>query len=334
MIQVLYIVNQNQGSGSIRSQVDILKNNLDTIPGYKGFIYSTKGNVFKRIFLFIKLFFIGKKYDIFHIHGCSYWGFLPIVFGVTAGKVLKKKILITYHGGDALKFFSNRPNFTRFFLEKADHLIVLSGYLQSVFYKFAYKVHVIPNIIDNTKTYYVQRSMLYPRFISTRSLEHFYNIKLVLEAFKKIQKKNAEASLIILGKGSIKEQLLDLVKQESINNVSFPGYVPSENIFSYLAMSDILINAPVTDNMPVSILEAFSSGVLVISSNVGGIPYMIEHKRNGLLFESGNIDDLTEQIEYALENQDLSKQMVLNAFNDLEKYRWESVKLHILELYS
>ena len=334
MIRVLYIVNQNQGLGSIRSQVDNLRNNLDNTPGYQGDIYSTKGNIFKRIWLFFYLFFLGKRFDIFHIHGCSYWGFLPIVYGVTAGIILRKKIIITYHGGDAAKFFSKRPALTHFFLIKANELVVLSGYLQSIFHKYGYKVQVIPNIINTKEPYYTQRNILKPFFISTRSLEPLYNIKLILNAFKKIQQKYSEASLVLLGNGSLKNDLKYYVKQEAINNVCFPGSVSNEVVFDYLGKSDILINAPLTDNMPVSLLEAFSAGVLVISSNVGGVPYMVEHLKNGLLFESGNLNDLVDKIEYALSNQDLSKQMLKNAFIKLDKYRWESVKKDILELYS
>jgi L-malate glycosyltransferase len=333
MVRVLYIVNQNQGLGSIRSQVDILKNNLDETPGYKGDIYSTKGNFFIRLWLFVYLFFLGKKYDVFHIHGCSYWGFIPIVYGVTAGIILQKKIIITYHGGDAANFFSNRPGFTRFFLKKATHLVVLSGYLKTVFQEFGYKVQVIPNIIDNNDSYYKQRDNLRPNFISTRSLEPLYNIKLILDAFKKIQQKYTEATLVILGKGSLKKKFMNYIKEESINNVCFPGYVSNKTTHDYLAKADILINAPLTDNMPVSLLEAFSSGLLVISSNVGGVPYMIEHEKDGLLFESENLNDLVDKIEYALTYQDLSKQMVINAFNKIDIYRWKSVKKDILELY-
>ena len=334
MTRILYIVNQNTGLGSIRNQVDNLKINLDMTPGYHAEVYSTKGNIFKRIWLFFYLFISGKRFDIFHIHGCSYRGFLPIVYGVTAGIILRKKIIITYHGGDAANFFSKRPALTHFYLIKATEIVVLSGYLQLVFNKYGYKVHVIPNIINTKEPFYTNRNILKPYFISTRSLEPLYNIKLILRAFKKIQLKYPEASLVVLGEGSLKNDLTYFVKQETIKNVSFPGYVSNEAIYDYLAKADILINASLTDNMPVSLLEAFSAGVLVISSNVGGVSYMVEHKKDGLLFESGNLNDLVEKIEYALDFQDSSRQMLKNAFNKLDKYRWESVKKDILDLYS
>jgi glycosyltransferase involved in cell wall biosynthesis len=334
MIRVLYIVNQNQDLGSIRSQVDILKNNLDKTSGYRGDIYSTKGNILKRLWLFLYLFFLGRRFDIFHIHGCSYWGFLPIVYGVTAGTLLRKKIIITYHGGDAANFFSGRPAFTRFFLKKANQLVVPSGYLRSIFQGLGYTVQVIPNIIDYNDSFSTQRNTIKPKFISTRSLEPLYNIKLILDAFKKIQQKHTEASLVILGKGSLNGKLMYYINEEAIQNVRFTGYVSNKTIFDYLAKADILLNAPLTDNMPVSLLEAFSSGLLVISSNVGGVPDMIEHKKDGLLFESQNLNDLVDKIEYALTNQDLSRQMVLNAYSKIDKYRWAYVKKEIFELYS
>jgi L-malate glycosyltransferase len=334
MVRVLFILNQKEGFGGIKIQVDNLKKNLDLISEYQTDIYGTKGNLIKRVWNFFYLFIIGQKYDVFHIHGCSYWGFVPIVYGVTAGKLLRKKIIITYHGGDAANFFKMNPSFTRFFLKKADHLIVLSGYLKSVFNKHGYSVKLIPNIIETSISAFIKREVINPRFISIRSLEPLYNIRLIIDAFHTIQKKYSDASLLILGDGSMKNILLDYVQQNDIKNILFTGHVSNDEIYSYLARADIMINASLIDNMPVSLLEAFSSGVLVVSSNVGGVPYMLENNDSGLLFESNNREDLISKLFYALENQGKSKEMITNAHNQMAKYSWQEIKYEILNLYS
>ena len=334
MKRILYISNYRENLGGISQQVKLLNTLVGLEQNFKTSIFSTKDNFFNRILLFFKLIVVGKDYDIFHIHGCSYWGFIPVVYGVLAGKLLRKKIIITYHGGEADRFLSKHPFITRYFLRNSDHLIVMSDYLQEVFIRHGYNVKVIPNIIHLDKTFYIQRKIINPKFISIRSLEPLYNIRLILEAFNFIIKDFPEASLIILGDGTRKKELTDYARQLQLKNIQFKGYVSNETIFEYLADSDIMINSPVIDNMPISLLEAFLSGVLVISSRVGGVPYMIEHGSNGLLFESGNLEDLVDKIKYALVNQDLSKKMILNAYNSMEKYNWRSVKKNILELYN
>ena len=85
--------------------------------------------------------------------------------------------------------------------------------------------------------------------------------------------------------------------------------------------------------MPVSLLEAMNAGLLVISSNVGGVPYMIEQGRTGLLFESGDVDALADQIEWAIDHQEESLQMIENAKKEVKKYSWNSVREQLLPLY-
>jgi glycosyltransferase involved in cell wall biosynthesis len=302
-------------------------------PGFDISLFSTKSNFLNRIVLFIKLFIIGKQYDIFHIHGCSYWGFLPIVYGIIVGKFFSKKIVVTYHGGDAKNFLAKHPKITKFFLERADTILVPSKYLRSVFKNNHIEAEYIPNFIEVSNCNFVMRDIIRPNFIMTRSLESLYNHKLAMDAFQHIQIKYPDASLVILGEGSLSNSLIQHVQRLGIRNVEFMGKVSNHDVYTYLAKTDILLNTPVIDNMPISLLEAFASGVLVISSNVGGVPDLIEHGINGLMFESNNLNDLVEKINYALSNQEMSKNMIYNANKQLDNYSMEKVKDSLIRIY-
>lgn len=93
-----------------------------------------------------------------------------------------------------------------------------------------------------------------------------------------------------------------------------------------------MLSAPTIDNMPVSLMEAMNAGVLVISSNVGGVPYMIEHRKAGLLFD-GDADALAEQILWALEHQKESVTMIESAHEDVKQYTWNNIRKQLLPLY-
>ena len=95
-----------------------------------------------------------------------------------------------------------------------------------------------------------------------------------------------------------------------------------------------MLSAPRIDNMPVSVLDGFNAGLLVISSNVGGVPYMIEDEVNGLLFESNNTMALAEKMMWALSHQDESHNMIDNAKEAVKLYSWECVREKIFELYN
>lgn len=102
-MRVLQIANYKEGIGGIAIQVKRLSDNLRQ-EGIDCEILSTKGTLFERLKSIASLLCTGGRYDTFHIHCCSYRGFFPAIVGVIVGRLLKKRILLTYHGGDADSF--------------------------------------------------------------------------------------------------------------------------------------------------------------------------------------------------------------------------------------
>lgn len=332
MKRVLFICNYEAGSGGISVQAGLL-NRLIKEDGYESDIFTTKGSLIFRVLQIFKLLMIGGEYDVFHIHGCSYRGFFPIVVGVLVGKILRKKIIVTYHGGDAALYFAKSPGFVRFFLCRTDVNIVLSGYLGSVFEAHNLPYIIIPNIIDFDKSEFEIRDEIQPQFISVRSLHELYNIQCIIDAFANVKSHYPTASLTIIGDGPQKSYLEKKVLDLNLKDVKFIGQVDNNAIYSYLKKADIFLSAPKIDNQPVSILEAFNAGLLVISSRVGGVPYMIEHAVNGYLFESENVNELAAKMMLAVTDQQQSKQLIINAYKSLDLYKWGSVKTKLFELY-
>ena len=304
MKKVLIIANYKGSIGGISGQVEVLRDMLNhesTQSGerkvesgkYRADIFSTQGNVVRRVLKFIRLICVVPHYDVLHIHGCSEWGMLSIVYGVIAGKIWRKRIIVTYHGGGAEDYFTKHGAFARRWLNRADKVIVLNGYLEKVFKDHDIPCVVIPNCITLSEA---QEHSAYqwnaPRFISVRHLRELYNIPCILKAFEKVYEQIPGATLTILGSGPQLEELQEWVKKKvesgklKAESVRFVGQVANSEMPKYLAESDMMLSAPRIDNMPVSVLEAMNAGVLVISSNVGGVPYMIEYGRTGLLFNS------------------------------------------------
>lgn len=331
-MKVLQIANFKPGTGGISGQVEKIHACLDK-EGIDNAIFSVKGSIWYRLKAFFKLAATGKHHDVFHIHTCSYGGFLSAVMGVTMGKLLHKRIVLTYHGGGGLAFFEKHHRFVRFFLTKTDQNIVLSGFLASIFGKFGIPYTIIPNIIEFDNSKFKERKVLSPNFISIRSLEPLYNIPCILKAFQIVKKTVPEAKLLIVGGGSQRDCLEQYVLQNNIADITFTGRVDNSQIYEYLDKSDIMLSAPTIDNMPVSLLEAFNAGLLVISSNVGGIPYMIEDGKNGLLFESNSAQQLAEKMIFAINNPEQAHTMTQAANNSLWKYSWEQVKPKLFEAY-
>lgn len=331
-MKVLQIANYKEGVGGISVQVKLLKDKL-LAEGYECDIISTKGSAWQRLRSIVHLLIIGKNYDAFHVHACSGRGFFPAIIGITSGRWLHKRTVLTYHGGGAEEFFRKHPKMVRHYLSKTYANIALSGFIGKVFDRYGLEYTVIPNIVEMEDRDIKVRKTIMPHLISIRTLAETYNIECTLKSFALVKQEFPEATLVLVGDGPLRHQLEVFVRDNSIRDVTFVGQVNNDQIYQYLNQADIMVSSAWTDNMPVSILEGFNAGLLVIASNVGGIPYMIEERKNGLLFEAGDYHGLASQIKWAINNQGSCLSMIENAQQSVKKYSWAKIRDKILVLF-
>ena len=331
-MRILLICNYKPGVGGISGQVEILQQKLRR-EGHTADIFSTKGSVFWRLGLFCNLRRVARNYDVLHIHCCSGWGFLPAVVGVAVGRRLKKRVVLTYHGGGGERFFDKHTRLVKHYLTRTDANIVLSGFLAKVFDNLHLPYSIIPNIIELDEGHYRERASIQPNFICVRAHEPLYNIPCILQAFQKVLTELPEATLTLVGNGSQHEALITIAKEMGLKNVSFTGRVYNKEIYQYLDKADIMLSSPKVDNMPVSLLEAMNAGLLVISSNVGGVPYMIEDNKTGYLFPSDDSNTLARLMIQAVQQSSESTAIIRNAHRAVNAYRWENIKDKLYHTY-
>lgn len=202
-----------------------------------------------------------------------------------------------------------------FFFNKATHLICPSTYsAESIIKDFK---------INKNKVYVVYNALPDKAFINTATnqnigflgrLNKSKGVDILVKAFINIAHKIPNARLIIAGKGEEEIYLNKILKQANLQNrVEWLGQVGYNNIFSFLCNINCLVVPSRIDNLPTVVLEAFSCATPVIAANTGGIPNMVEDRINGLLFQSENINHLTQCLELILTNNILRQTLSLNA---------------------
>jgi glycosyltransferase involved in cell wall biosynthesis len=107
--------------------------------------------------------------------------------------------------------------------------------------------------------------------------------------------------------------------------VSLPGPIPKTEVPIRLSESDIFLNTADFDNTPVSVLEALACGLVVISTNVGGIPYLLEHGRDALLIPPNDPEALVRAIRLVLHEPDLAATLSENGRRKAEQLDWSAV---------
>ncbi|MBX5480171.1 MAG: glycosyltransferase family 4 protein, partial [Pyrinomonas methylaliphatogenes] len=95
----------------------------------------------------------------------------------------------------------------------------------------------------------------------------------------------------------------------------------------------IFLNSPNVDNMPNSIIEAFAAGTPVVTTDAGGIPYIVTHERTGLLVPKNDHEKLAASAIRLIEDQELASRIIANARDECRKYVWENVRHDWLNLY-
>lgn len=329
----MFVCNYKPGVGGISGQVEILQRKLCE-EGFAADIFSTKASLWDRLWLLPQLRQKAKNYDVLHVHCCSGWGFLPAVLGVKVGKRLGKRVVLTYHGGGGEAFFDKHPRVVHKYLTRSDVNIVLSGFLANVFEKHRLPYVIIPNIIELDEAHFRERNPLQPHFICIRAHESLYNIPCILRAFQRVQNDLPEVALTLVGDGTQHENLMQQAETMGLQHVLFAGRVDNTEIYQYLDRADVMLSAPKVDNMPVSLIEAMNAGLLVISSRVGGVPYMIENGNNGLLFESDDDVELAEKMKWAVMHPVESNFITRQAFESVKKYSWNQVRSKLFSVYN
>jgi L-malate glycosyltransferase len=275
-----------------------------------------------------------RRADVVHAFAASYSSFLlaPLP-AVLVARLLGKPVVLNYHSGEAPDHL-RRSAVARFVLRRlVDANVVQSAFLRDVFRSFEIDAKVVPNIVDLRQFTYRVRDPLRPRLLCTRNFEPVYNLSCVLRAFAKIQAYYPAATLTLVGSGSQDAILRDEAAALRLENVTFAGRIAPSEVHASYADADIYVQAPRIDNMPLSLLEAFASGLPVVSTDVGGVPSMLRHGVDGLLVADDDAGGLADQVVNLLTHPALARRLAQSAYRTLAAYQWPVVRDGWLHAY-
>src|SRR5690606_2687422 len=208
---------------------------------------------------------------------------------------------------------------------RVDRIVVPSRYLQRVFAAHGYAARVIPNIVDTRRFAWRDRPTVEPHLLSNRNLEPYYRVDLVIRAFAHVRQRRPDARLTIAGRGSQERMLRALATQLGVADaVRFAGAVPPDDMPALLDRAGIFVNASTLDNQPVSILEAFATGVPVVSTGTGDIADMLRGGELGTLVPP-DPEAIAGAVLGILEHPQEAAARARRARASLDRYTWTEV---------
>jgi len=325
--KILYIGNKLSSKGTLTT-IETLSNLLSSEGCEVVSVSNVQNKIVRLLDMLWSTFKFRSKVDIVLIDTYSTRNFYYAVIVAEICRLFKIPYIPILHGGNLPFRIEKSPKVSQKLFKGAKTNIAPSHYLLNAFKEKGYtNLTYIPNTIELKKYPYKKRETIKLNLLWVRSFSEIYSPKLALEIIEKLVSQNIQVSLCMVGPekdGSLKE-CQEIVIQKKLP-VTFTGLLSKEEWIDLSKDFDLFINTTNFDNTPVSVMEAMALGLPVISTNVGGIPYLIENGKTGVLVPSNNSQAFVDEIDALFNNPLKAIEISKNARIAVEKFDWEVVK--------
>jgi glycosyltransferase involved in cell wall biosynthesis len=334
MNSLLYIGNKLSDHGYTSTSIETLGSFLEA-EGFTVYYASSKKNKTLRMLEMISMTFkYAKKVDYVLIDTYSTKNFWYAFIISQLCRTLNVKYIPKLHGGALPSRIVRTKFFANLIFKNAFVNIAPSNYLYEAFKENGYtNLKYIPNTIE--LQLYSQSVKVFdvPKILWVRSFAKIYNPVMAVKVLLGLKKTYPEAELCMIGpkKDDTYEKVVRFAKKHNVK-VSFTGKLSKEEWIAVSRDYNVFINTTHFDNTPISVIEAMALGLPVVSTNVGGIPYLLEHNANALLVADNKTEEMTNQISRLFTEPKLAENISQKAKDTVQGFDWEIVKKQWMDL--
>ena len=315
MKKLLYIGNKLSVHGINLTGIEMLGPLLEN----EGFemIYASaqKNKLLRFVDMVAKTIRYGRKADYVLIDTYSTSNFWYAYAVSQVCRLINIKYIPILHGGNLPQRLHKNPRLCKAIFANSYINVAPSRYLYEAFRNVGFsEVALVPNGIQTENYPFHPRYEIAPRLLWVRAFSEIYNPNMAIEVFANLRKKYANATLCMVGpdKDGSLQKAKELAAKLQLP-VLFTGKLSKQEWIRRSENYDVFINTTHYDNTPMSVVEAMALGLPVVSTNVGGIPYLLTHNQTGLLVGDNDIENMAECIISLIENPDLVQKLVQNA---------------------
>jgi glycosyltransferase involved in cell wall biosynthesis len=326
---VLMIGNFLSSSGMNRTINEDLAEGLCKAGGNILTTSNKPGRILRLLDMLITIFHCKKDYKVALVDVYSGKAFIWAEICCFMLGLLNKSYVLNLHGGSLPSFAARWPNRMRRLLNSARIVVVPSAYLLETMVRYSSNIRVLPNPIDVNKYNYRLRKKPLPRLVWLRSFHAIYNPSMAPRFMVSLLGKYPTAHLKMIGPdnkdGSYQDTKDLIVELGLVENMTLPGGIPKSDVPMCLDQGDIFINTTNVDNTPVSVLEAMACGMCVVSTEVGGIPYLIKNEHDGLLVPANDSEAMAAAVHRILTEPGLAELLSANARLKARQFDWSVI---------
>jgi glycosyltransferase involved in cell wall biosynthesis len=335
---ILLVGNFLSSTGSNRSPVEELELRLSEA----GYPVVTASAVRSRLGrLADMLFTCYAKRNIYQVAYLEVYSGPAFLWAEWAGRLLSamhKPFILTLHGGNLPEFARRWPGRMRGLLSRATVVTAPSGYLAEALCPYRQDIRVLPNPIEISFYQFYPRTDPSPRIVWLRAFHSIYNPELAPKVIALLAQEFPELRLRMVGPdkgdGSLQAVRQSAEELDVTEHIAFPGGVPKNQVPQVLAQADIFLNTTNIDNTPISVIEAMACGLCIVSTKVGGIPYLLEDEKDALLVPSDDAEAMAQAVRRILTESGLAERLSRNARAKAEQFDWPVILTLWEQLFS
>lgn len=266
------------------------------------------------------------EYDVAQVDVYSGPAFLWAEIVTYVLKALRKLFVLTLRGGNLPIFASRHPIRVRRVLAMANAVTTPSRYLQTQMQTYRTNLTLLPNPVDLKRYPYRERSSPTPSLAWLRAFQSTYNTPLAAQVIGLLKPQFPAIHLTMYGPdkgdGSLEHFRSTIAQLNVEDQITIFGSVPKREVPRHLSQYDVFLNTTNVDNTPVSVMEAMTLGMCVVSTDVGGIPYLLEDDYNALLVPPGDPEAMAAAIQRVFTEPGLAGRLSKNARAAAEAWDW------------
>nr|WP_281720575.1 glycosyltransferase family 4 protein [Nitrosomonas nitrosa] len=270
-----------------------------------------------------------SRYKVAQVDVYSGFAFIWGELVCLALRMIRKPFVLTLHGGNLPAFADRFGKRVQRLLVSSSAVTTPSAYLFEKMRPYREDLVLIPNPLNLNKYPFRHRQHPQPTLVWLRAFHDIYNPSLAVKVLASLVEKFSTAKLVMVGPnkgdGSYEAMLSLATKLGVQRRVICPGQVAKDEIAHWLHRGDIFLNTTRVDNTPISVLEAMACGLCIISTNVGGIPYLLQNESDALFVPSDDHGAMIKAVERLLTEEGLAGVLSRNARRKVEQFDWSNI---------
>jgi glycosyltransferase involved in cell wall biosynthesis len=254
-----------------------------------------------------------------------FWAIAVCIVWSTSGK----PFILSLHGGNLPQFSARWPRLVRRLLRSAAAVTAPSQYLLKQMAPYRADIRLHPNGLSLAHHTFTHRRDIAPRLVWVRSFHDTYNPSMAVHVVAQLSEEFPDATLTMIGPdkgdGSLEAARAAAAMLGVADRVRFVGRVPKSEVPAWLDKADVFLNTTNVDNTPLSVLEAMASGLCVVTTNVGGLPYLLENGTDALLVSSNDAGAMADAVKHLIRNRDHAGRLSAAAHAKATEFDWSAV---------